>query len=307
MSRACLKLFPVRDYNLDLTLSCGQAFRWHRVADGWEGVVAGKWIFLQSVPEGLLATCAEPLNDWQWLADYLQINVSLPEILRTFPPDDPHLQQAVQSAYGLRLLRQEPWECLASFILSSTKQIPHIQQIIACLCQRFGAPVPVPPGHAPAHAFPTADVLARVSEADLRACRMGFRARALHQAARRVAAGELPLAHLSRMDEAEARRTLMTLHGVGPKIANCVLLFACGFPRAFPVDVWIMRALRQAYFPRRRPSPRRLEAFIQNHFGPQAGYAQQYLFHFWRTRPRPPRGAGDSLRKPALTLPQAGL
>ncbi|WCJ58264.1 DNA glycosylase [Fontisphaera persica] len=275
--------FPVRHYNLPLTLSCGQSFRWRNTPDGWEGVVAGKWVRLRPLRDGLQAFCAEPVSDWQWLADYLQLHVRLEDILQTFPAHDPHLQKAVQACFGLRLLRQEPWECLASFILSSTKQIPHIQQIIECLCLRFGAPVCVPPGHAPVYAFPEAATLARAGEEALRGCRMGFRARALQEAACRVAEGVLNLESLRHLDEAAARRQLMSLRGVGPKIANCVLLFAYGFPRAFPVDVWVRRALREAYFPRRRPTPRRLEAFIQSHFGPHAGYAQQYLFHYWRT------------------------
>ena len=283
MNPVAVKHFHVKDYNLDLTLSCGQAFRWRRVGEGWEGVVAGRWVSLRSLPDGLQAACAEKVTDWTWLADYLQIQVRLEEVLSTFPPDDPFLQQAVRVGYGLRLLRQDPWECLASFILSSTKQIPHIQQIIECLCRQFGPPLAVPAGHAPVHAFPDAATLARATEAELRACRMGFRARALWEAARRITAGELNLEALGCLDEAAARERLTTLHGVGPKIANCVLLFAYGFPRAFPVDVWVMRTLRQVYFPRRRPPRRRLESFIQNHFGPQAGYAQQYLFHYART------------------------
>lgn len=307
MSGLAVTHFPVRNYHLDFTLGCGQAFRWRRVGEVWEGVVAGRWVSLQQRPDGLNAAGVAPVGDWQWLAHYLQIHVFLEDILRTFPADDPHLQEAVRACYGLRLLRQEPWECLASFILSSNKQIPHIQQIIERLCLRFGAPVAVPPGHAPAHAFPTAATLACATEAELRACGMGFRARALLEAAQRISRGEFNLEALGTMNEAAARERLMTLRGVGPKIANCVLLFAYGFPRAFPVDVWIMRALRQVYFPRRRLSPRRLESFIRNHFGPEAGYAQQYLFHYWRTR-RPVARRGQSLsRKPALTPSQAGL
>jgi N-glycosylase/DNA lyase len=120
---------------------------------------------------------------------------------------------------------------------------------------------------------------------------MGFRARALLEAARRVAEGKLDLEALRSLDETAARERLLALRGVGPKIANCVLLFAYGFPRAFPVDVWVQRALQTAYFRGRRRTPRQTEAFARRHFGPQAGYAQQYLFHYWRThqrrRPKP--------------------
>jgi N-glycosylase/DNA lyase len=122
---------------------------------------------------------------------------------------------------------------------------------------------------------------------------MGVRAPHLLGAARRVAAGELDLARMRTLPLAEARMELTRLRGVGDKIADCVLLFAGGFPGAFPVDVWVRKALRELYFPRRRPSPRRLREFADTHFGPHAGYAQQYLFHYMRTRlPARPRSSG---------------
>jgi N-glycosylase/DNA lyase len=185
---------------------------------------------------------------------------------------------------GLRLLRQDPWECLASFILSSTKQIVQIQQIIGLLGERFGEAVTVPAGHAPAHAFPTAARLAGASESELRNCKMGFRAPYLLAAARAVAGGQLDLPQIQQLSLAEARAQLVKLPGVGPKIADCILLFAYGFQGAFPVDVWVMKALRQLYFPRRRPSTLKLKRFTETYFGANAGYAQQYLFHYMRTR-----------------------
>jgi N-glycosylase/DNA lyase len=193
------------------------------------------------------------------------------------------------------LLRQEPWECLASFILSSTKQIIHIRQIVETLCRRYGAIVTPPAGGVPAFAFPTPARLAACSEAELRASGMGFRAPYLRAAARAVAGGELDLANLDRLALDDARARLISLHGVGRKIADCVLLFALGFDAAFPVDVWILKALRELYFPRRRKTPRELLAFTEAHFGPHAGYAQQYLFHFMRARrpaPASPRTSG---------------
>jgi N-glycosylase/DNA lyase len=242
---------------------------------------------LAAQPEGILAETAEPMTDWQWLTDYLQIEVDLDSVLASLPDDEP-MRAAVRACHGLRLLRQDPWECLASFILSSTKQIVQIRQIIARLCECFGEPIPAAPGSPPAFAFPTAARLADCTEAELRACKMGFRAPHLLSAARRVAAGELALEPLARLSLEEAREKLLHLPGVGGKIANCVLLFSCGFPAAFPVDVWVMKALRQLYFPRRRPTPRRLRAWIPAHFGPNAGYAQQYLFHYMRLTAKTP-------------------
>jgi N-glycosylase/DNA lyase len=190
----------------------------------------------------------------------------------------------VAACRGLRLLRQDPWECLASFILSSTKQIVQIRQIIAVLCERYGEPLAVAPGCPPAFAFPGPARLACATEAELRGCKMGFRAPYLLATARMVASGQFDLARLQSLPLEVARTELMQLPGVGRKIADCVLLFAYGFQSAFPVDVWVLKALRQLYFPRRRVSPQRLHRFAATHFGPCGGYAQQHLFHYMRIK-----------------------
>jgi N-glycosylase/DNA lyase len=274
--------FAVENYDLSATLGSGQAFGWRRGADGWTGVVDGRWVRLRAGPGRIAAETAAPAADWQWLRRYLQLEVNLPEVLAAFPRGDPALQAAVRACAGLRLLRQEPWECLASFICSSSKQIAQIQQITALLRRRFGEPLPVPPGAEPAYSFPGHARLAQVAESDLRECKLGFRAPYLRGTAQKLAAGEVDLGGLSKLSLDGARAELLQLPGVGLKIADCVLLFACGFPEAFPVDVWITRALRRHYFPRRSVAPAQLRRFIRAHFGPHAGYAQQYLFHYMR-------------------------
>src|SRR5262249_2008564 len=134
--------------------------------------------------------------------------------------------------------------------------------------------------------FPSSGRLAQVSEKELRDCKMGFRAPYLRETAMAVAGRELELEHLGRLPVEEARSKLLELPGVGRKIADCVLLFACGFDEAFPVDVWVSKGLRELYFPKRRVTAKRLVKFSQSHFGRYSGYAQQYLFHYMRTRSR---------------------
>jgi len=277
--------FPLRDYDLAATLTCGQAFRWQGHDPAWVGVVGARWVRLQAEQGTLGVQTAVPVADWDWLAHYLQLDVDLGGVLRTFPEDAP-MRAAVAACRGLRLLRQDPWECLASFVLSSTKQIVQIRQIIARLCERYGEPLAVAQGCPPAFAFPSPTRLAHTTEAELRACKMGFRAPYLLAAARQIAGGQFNLARVGELPIEAARAELMTLPGVGPKIADCVLLFAYGFQSAFPVDVWVMKALRQLYFPRRRVKTERLRRFAAGHFGPHAGYAQQYLFHYMRVAGR---------------------
>ncbi len=271
------KIFAVKDYDLAATLESGQAFRWRREKEIWTGVVGGRVVSLTAKEDSIIAQTVAPQTDWRWLADYLQTETDLSAVLLTFPDDEP-MREAVRACRGLRLLRQEPWECLASFILSSTKQIVQIKQIVALLCERFGERCEG------TFTFPTAHRIAALSEAELRACKMGFRAKYLRAAAQAVAEGRLDLESLRALDVDAARAKLMELHGVGRKIADCVLLFAYGFGGAFPIDVWVMKALRELYFPKRRPTVKRLERFAATHFGPHAGYAQQYLFHYMRTK-----------------------
>jgi N-glycosylase/DNA lyase len=276
------RTFAVCDYDLAATLTSGQAFRWQQHDQWWAGVIGTHWVRLRSDPTSITAETAAPVADWDWLTHYLQLHLDLGEVVRTFPDDEP-MRAAVAACRGLRLLRQDPWECLASFILSSTKQIVQIRQITSLLCERYGEPLAVAPGWPAAFAFPCAAHLARVTEAELRACKMGFRAPYLLATARLIVGGQLELARLQALPVEEARNQLLALPGVGRKIADCVLLFAYGFQSAFPVDVWVMRALQQLYFPRRRVRLQRLHRFAATHFGPRAGYAQQYLFHYIRT------------------------
>jgi N-glycosylase/DNA lyase len=308
-------LLPVRDYDLAATLGSGQVFRWQPDGSSWHGVIGGHFVRLTQMKTGIHAATVVPVQNWDWLRHFLQAEIDLAAVLKTFPDDEP-MRLAVTACHGLRLLRQDPWECLASFILSSTKQIVQIRQIIALLCERFGEPVAFPslkaraglgeeadayevqiPSPRPSprlggerekhdlrYSFPTPQRLAAATEKELRDCKMGFRAPSLLAAARQIADGRFDLEKIHALDYAAARASLMQLRGVGGKIADCVLLFAYGFDTAFPVDVWIERALQELYFPRRRASDRRLRKFAATHFGPHAGCAQQYLFHYMRTK-----------------------
>jgi N-glycosylase/DNA lyase len=277
------RVFAVCDYDLAATLNSGQAFRWQPHGDGWAGVIGRHWVRLLPGAGAVTAYVAEPAKDWDWLTHYLQLDLDLDQVLASFP-NDPPMRLAVDACRGLRLLRQDPWECLAGFILSSTKQILQIRQIITLLCERYGEELPVPDGHTPVRSFPSPARLAAAGEAELRRCKMGFRAPYLWKTAQMVADGRLDLARIQHLPLADARTALLQLPGVGRKIADCVLLFAYGFPGAFPVDVWVAKAMRELYFPKRRPTPQRLQRFTETHFGPHAGHAQQYLFHYMRTR-----------------------
>ena len=185
--------------------------------------------------------------------------------------------------HGLRIIRQPKWECLATFICSSMKQVAHIRQISLALRKRFGEQRRI--GDRLVYTFASARRVAQASEKELRDCKLGYRAKNLRATARLISSGQVDLEAWSVLSDAELRKQLCALPGVGPKIANCVMLFAYERLRAFPIDVWIERVLRQHYFSRRRKTTaQRLHEFCETYFGEHGGYAQQYLFHHARMR-----------------------
>ncbi|MGC8887486.1 MAG: DNA-3-methyladenine glycosylase family protein [Verrucomicrobiia bacterium] len=277
------KFFPVKDYSLDLTFDSGQTFRWEKIDGGWEGVIYNRWTRLDQRKNGVLATVFGKVKEWGWLEDYLQVKVDIGAITRTFP-DDPYLKAAVKECRGLRIVRQEPWECLASFLMSSSKQIVQIKQIIANLCRRFGEPILMPPGRAQLFSFPAVEAIARADEAALRECKMGFRAAYLKNTAQLILKKKINLYELSNLPLHQARAALLEFPGVGVKIANCVLLFSLGFYNAFPVDVWVRKALQTFYFNNTPIKKSQMEKFTCDYFGEYGGYAQQYLFHYIRVK-----------------------
>ncbi len=273
--------YIVNNYNLGHTLECGQAFRWRRkTGGGYEGVVgravvhaaqAGNRLTLDGASSGILAS-------------YFQLHEDVATIIRAFPDDD-HMRRAVEFGRGMRLLRQDPWECLASFICSSAKQFVQICQVVDNLCRTLGEPFEA--GGREVFVFPSVSAVARATHEQLWSCKMGFRARNLLAAAREVDAGRVRLKDIEAMEYPRAVEELIRLPGVGPKVADCALLFGWGRQEAFPVDVWIERALRQLYFARRRRVTRRqLMEFRGEYFGRYAGYAQQYLFHYVPNNPQ---------------------
>ena len=211
------------------------------------------------------------------VARYFALDHPLAEICDSFPKD-PVMNAARNFCHGLRIIRQPKWECLATFICSSMKQVAHIRQISLALRKRFGEQRRI--GDQLVYTFASPRRLAQASEKELLECKLGYRAKNLHATARLVSSGQADLEAWSALSDAELRKQLCALPGVGPKIANCVMLFAYERLRAFPIDVWIERVLRQHYFSRRRKmSAQRLRQFSETYFGEHGGYAQQYLFH----------------------------
>lgn len=268
---------PGDGLDLAATLTCGQVFHWRRCGEGWLGAVGEVPVYLQQEGEQVRVNAEAS----EVAAHYLALDHPLEQIYASFPLDEP-MAAALAYCRGLRIVRQPAWECLATFITSALKQVAHIAQISHTLRERYGRRLEW--NGETLYAYPTAETLAELTEADLRDCRLGFRAKNLLGAARMIARGEVSLERVATLPDGEARAELCRLPGVGEKVANCALLFGFERVQAFPIDVWIERALLQLYFARKRKvTTKRLREFSATYFGPYSGYAQQYLFHHIRT------------------------
>jgi N-glycosylase/DNA lyase len=311
------------DFDLEMTLNSGQVFHWEKAGGGFVGTIGEFALyveqhggFLRAKMEGGAPApprsrgAAKPGSQElappivQLVAQYFALDHPLAEICEAFP-NDPVMNAARDFCRGLRIIRQPKWECLATFICSSMKQVAHIRQISLALRNCFGDRRKI--GGRVMYTFPSALRIARASENQLRECKLGYRAKNLRATAQLVSSGECDLELWSTLTDGDLRKNLCELPGVGVKIANCVMLFAYERLRAFPIDVWIERVLRQRYFPRRKKvTARQLREFSETYFGEHGGYAQQYLFHHVRTALRRSDVARDSATVAEFTLRERG-
>ena len=294
-------ILPLRGrLDLPLTLAGGQAFRWHSDGDGW-------WIgpFQSSVVRirvadaagaSYLEVVAEPTPTTTFLADLLRYLDAENGFAHTqmLLRENPRLVDAVDGTRGLRLLRQDPWECLAAFILSTQSNIPRIRRNVEALARVAGEGIPA--FGRVWYAFPDAVAVARLGETLLRELGFGFRAPSLALTARRIAdPASWGLESLRNLPFEEARSSLMGLPGVGPKVADCVLAFSLGHSRAFPVDRWVMRALQRRYGDEVGKTPEQVGAWARAQFGEHGAYVQQVLFQAERGRDLREEGHGPNV------------
>jgi N-glycosylase/DNA lyase len=264
-------------FDLERTLNSGQVFHWKRRGCGWEGMIGDEPCYAEQTERGLRVHGVSV----ETARHFFALDHPLEQIIATFPRDAA-LDAAVDACPGLRVLRQPLWECVATFITSAQKAVPHIAQISHTLRRNYGRAIPWIEGSL--HAYPEPAAIAALREEDLRGCALGYRAKNLLKAARQVADGEIELEAIRAMDDSTAHAELCRLAGVGPKVANCALLFAYERLTAFPIDVWIERVLLTLYFKKKRKvTAKRLRDFAATYFGPYGGYAQQYLFHHARS------------------------
>jgi N-glycosylase/DNA lyase len=274
-----ITLPPNQPFDLDATLGCGQVFRWDRGADGWwYGVVGNKTLKIQQDGERLTYAGASA----SFIRHYFSLDTDLEAILSSLDTD-PFIHACIMKNRGLRLVRQPPWECTVSYICSTNSNIPMIRRRIASIAERCGSPVEFEGKLY--HTFPDPSAISCVGHDGLTECRLGYRQPYVSGTSGLVTDEKEWECRIRNLPYEEARRELMKLHGVGPKAADCILLFAFQKYEAFPVDVWIRRIMQEHYLPelsldahltnREYDTIRR---FAREHFGEYSGWAQEYLY-----------------------------
>ena len=286
-------------FSLAYTLESGQLFRWMRRGEWWSGVVSGGVLRLRQEGEILRCVASSEHLDSGFVARYFRLDVDLDHILAGISRDET-VSRAVERFYGLRIVGQDVWECLASFVLATNTNIPRIRRMVDAVSSRYGDAIEFEDEkHS---AFPSPQALSAASEKDLVACGLGYRAPFLRRVALAVSEGKVDFQALANLGYLESKKLLTRellgeklLLGVGQKVADCVLLYSCGKEEAFPIDVWIARVLATSYPTLLGPSMRKryaadgkvklspsdydkISARVRAYFGRYAGYAQLYLY-----------------------------
>ncbi len=262
-----LKLCTTTELNIGKTFECGQCFRWNRQSDGaYIGVAMGYPARVEVIDGEVYITSDAPDELWR---EYFDMETDYDAVSESFTGE--YLERCRDFGRGIRILRQEPWETLCSFIISQCNNITRIKGIVARFSELYGERIDFEGKSL--YTFPTAEVIAQKTVSELAPLRCGYRAEYIINAAKKVSGGELDLEALKKCDYRTAIKELRTLYGVGEKVANCVVLFGLGHMEAFPIDVWMKRALKE-HFPK---------DFDPSSLGNYAGLAQQYIFYYARS------------------------
>jgi len=267
-----------RHFDIEASMDCGQIFGWHREDGTYYGTIGSAAVILRQAGDHVHFVSDRAIAPDR-ISSFLGLDEDL-EAIRAEIARDRFIAGIVASVRGLRILRQDAWPCLCSYIISANNRVDRIDLLVKEIARRFGKPRSV--DGRKVYTFPGPADLATCSEPGVRSCGVGFRAPYLVEAARMVALGELDLEAIRLMDEQEGRQVLKSIPGVGDKIADCVQLFAFSKYRAFPVDVWIKRVIEEVYFHSCSVSAEEVRRFGQSYFGRYAGYAQEYIYYYAR-------------------------
>ena len=274
-------LHEYESFVVSQTLECGQCFRFTQIGEENYIIVAyGKIlnIYCDGTDIVFKNTTEEEFNNIWY--NYFDFGRNYNDIKKKISENDEILQKAVEYAPGIRILNQDRFECLISFIISQNNRIPMIKKVIGNISKKYGRYIGSVDGEE-YYAFPNPEELIKADEAGLMECKTGFRAKYIIDAVQKVIHGEINL-NADDMDTETLRKMLMTIKGVGPKVADCTMMFSFGRCETFPTDVWVKRIMSELYFNGREASVKEIHQKAEECFGDYAGYAQQYLFNYAR-------------------------
>lgn len=274
-----LILTGLDSFNLSHIFDCGQCFRWNRNADGsFFGIAMGKALKISENDENVIFhnTSIDDFNNiWK---EYFDFNTSYSQIKKELSVDKV-LKEAIGYGDGIRILKQDLWECVVSFIISASNNIPRIKKIVEALCCNFGEKISYM--DEVFYSFPGPEKINSLTLEDLSVIKAGFRDKYILDAAEKFVSGEISYDMLKKMSAEDAKKTLMTVKGIGNKVADCIVLFGLSKCESFPIDVWIKRIMEYCYFEGEEPIGK-ISEFAKEKFGSLGGYAQQYLFFYAR-------------------------
>lgn len=271
------KLSNQSDLELAHVFECGQCFRWKKEDDGsYIGVIKDGVVRINKVGDNFIIKSS--IENEDEIREYLDLNTNYGEIKNIISKDDVNMQTALNYGTGIRILNQDSWEMLISFIISAANNIPRISKTIENISRAYGAKVYFEDKEF--YLFPTPEELSKATIDDLRALNLGFRDKYIYSATRLVLDGKINLNEIAKMPYKDAKKELIKIPGVGEKVADCILLFSMKKKEAFPVDTWIKKVMSELYVDSR--NVKKISEYAEKRFGEYAGIAQQYLFYWKR-------------------------
>lgn len=290
----------VKNFNIEEILECGQCFRFEKIENLKYKIVAyGNVLYITQTEDSVEFTpCNKEDFENIWY-DYFDLDTDYNNIIEEISKNDPIMKSATEYADGIRLLNQEPYECLLSFIISQNNNIPRIKKIIKAMAETYGKSLgsyinAVNQGWGgmaetygkslgDEYAFPRLEEIENATVEDLMELRMGFRAKYIFDCISKLKNGEVDLSKANTLNTDDLRKELISIKGVGQKVADCVLLFSLKRRETFPTDVWIKRVMEHLYFNDEEKDIKEIHAYAQEKWGKYCGYAQQYLFYYARS------------------------
>lgn len=267
-------------FNIKYTLECGQCFRWKKIDQNIDntyiGVIQDRVIKVAQDGDTLYIFSNNTDDLEKIVRRYFDLNTNYLEIENQISKIDQNIQRAVKNTTGIHILNQSNFETLISYIISANNNIPRISKSINCISEKYGRKVEFE--NSIYYLFPTPEALKDVSEDDFKKCGVGFRARYIKHTVDDILSGKVNLAELQKLRSEDAKKILLSLMGVGSKVADCLLLFSYSRKEVFPIDVWIKRVMENIYF-KKAVSIKEIEKYATQNFGKYAGIVQQHLFY----------------------------